>query len=227
MFDRREVLTALKKPSDRDRQRLVGPSNLSNACSYCLAKDMLGVPEGNKRYWVGAKFGSMIHAGMEELFRERGLVEQRVTVGEIPGYGVITGSCDLFVDNTVVDWKTTTREKLTFYRRAEADEPDDTELSKITEARATLARYFFQTNLYGLGMENAGHTVERVSVVFLCRDGKTDDDIWSASRPYDRDVALKVLDRASRLWEYLQEGNDIEALTSHPACYPCGVEGRV
>lgn len=172
----------------------------------------------------------MIHAGMEEVIRENypeARVEQRVTIGEIPGYGVVTGSCDLFMDETVTDWKTTTREKLTFYRRAEADEPEPTELSKITEARSTLARYFFQTNLYGLGWENAGHTVKTCTVTMICRDGKTDADIWSTSRPYDRDVALKVLDRASRLWSYIQEGNDIEALTSHPSCYVCGVEGRV
>lgn len=171
----------------------------------------------------------MIHAGMEEVIRENypeALVEERVTIGEIPGYGVITGSCDLFLDEEVTDWKTTTRDKLTFYRRAERDEPEPTELSKITEARSTLARYFFQTNLYGLGWENAGYTVERVSIVFLCRDGKEDKDIWSTSRPYDRDVALKVLDRASRLWSYIQEGNDIEALTSHSSCWPCSTEGR-
>lgn len=230
LIDTNSVLGLLKQETERDKQRLVGPSNLSNPCTFCLGKDMTGSPEPRSRYWMGAVVGTMMHADMERRVRERlpgALVEQRVTVGDIPGYGTIKGSCDLYLDGQVLDWKSTTRDKLTFYRRAYQEEPDPLEVTKISDARMTLARYWNQTHLYGLGMENAGLPVHTLTVAFLCRDGKEDRDVWSVSREYDRSIAEKVLTRASRLWEYLQDGGGIESLNSARGCYTCSTERRV
>lgn len=225
-----EVVDLLRIPLARDEQRLVGPSDLSNYCTYCLAKAMLKGSQNLQKYWLGARIGTAIHHEMETLVtqhRPETKPESRVTVGEIPGYGVITGTSDWLVGDDVRDFKTTTRDKLVWIKRAIQEEPDPSELSKITEARFKVETYWNQLSLYGLGVENAGEVVSTLTLIFICRDGKTSDDVWSKSLPYDRSRAEKVLDRAQRLWEYLSSGEDIEDLVSHESCYTCSVEGRM
>lgn len=228
-----ETLALWKTLSERDAQRKVGPSDLSDSCTYCLARKMLNLDEPDLGpYWLAPRVGTAVHSHHESLVRvdpahADDLVEQRVTVGEIPGYGVVKGSCDWFRGTDVRDLKTTTKEKLSYIKRALSLPPSQYEVTKVTQARDKMFRYFNQTMLYGLGMENAGRTVETCTIIFICRDGRNDDDMWATDpQDYDRSQAQALLDRASRLWEYLQEGNDLEELLSHPSCYPCSTGRR-
>ena len=226
MTARDDFLALWKAPSQRDVQVRVGPSDLSDPCGYCLGRAMLRTePSTQGRYWLAARLGTAIHAEHATLVKPPDLPEHRVHVGDIEGYGEVYGASDWVSGTEVRDLKTTERAKLAMYRIAESEPPDQHELSKVTEARYTLSRYFNQCMLYGLGCENEGHAIETVAIVFVCRDGKTDDDVWSTSRPYDRDVALTLLDRASKLWAYLQ-GNDVETLASNEHCWVCNREGR-
>lgn len=153
--------------------------------------------------------------------------EKRVYICTIEGYGEIWGTSDWLVTSDVRDFKTTTRDKLVFIKRAIEDEPDEFDLSKVVDARFKVAGYWNQGLLYGYGMEQLGHEVKTITLIFICRDGKTDDDIWASSIEYSREAAEKVIDRARRLWQYVSEGNDIEALRSAKGCYTCTTEGRV
>ena len=224
----REVaLGLLREETSRDKQRLVGASNLSNPCSRCLAEDMQGVPQERGEYYLGAVIGTAIHALLEERATDKpGLQpERRVTVGSIPGYGEIRSTSDLYVEelSATVDYKTTTRQKLTGYRDAVRLEPTDLDTDTIVRARLTIKQYLTQLNLYGLGMENAGYEVKTVNIVFICRDAKTEADVWVYSQPYDRALAQRALDRASKIWYALQQGKPVETFKSSEHCYRCQV----
>lgn len=226
---RQFTLGLLKEATERDKQVSIGASNLSNMCSRCLAEDMQGAGGDiyGGRFWLGAVIGTATHLLLESRTEpgKRYLPEQRVVVGEIPGYGVVKSTSDLFdkPSGTVVDYKTTTREKLKYIKRAVHDAPDEFEVTKVAQMRHKVSGYRNQGMLYGLGMENAGHTVNRVAFVFICRDGLNDDDVWEWPMPYDRDLALKVLDRGVRLWAWLSEGHTPDELSSAPHCWTCSM----
>ena len=102
------VKDILLRKTDRDQSRRVGPSNLSNECTRCLADDMLNAPREQGVYNMGAIVGTAIHAYLEERnLDELALREQSNTVGYIEGYGVIKGSTDLYLPNerAVLDFK--------------------------------------------------------------------------------------------------------------------------
>lgn len=231
----KDLLELLKVPLERDLQKLVGPSSLGNPCSYCLAQDMLGNNRDLGTYWMGARVGTCVHHELERLLlqhRPDDLSERRVRVGDVEGYGTIYGTVDWTVRWNVRDLKTTTKEKLKYLKMAILDEvatkpPTKTELSKVTDAKFKVAGYKNQLQQYAKGLENEGHEVRTVTLVFICRDGTNDEDVWDYTWDYDPNVADTVLDRASRLWYYLQSGEDPELLNSAPGCYPCSRDGRL
>ncbi len=219
----------LSRPTDRDQQVSIGASNLSNPCARCLAEQMLSGQESTlygTQYWLGAVIGTAVHAYLDERNTDpNALKERKVTIGEIPGYGVVRSTSDLFHKpaHCVVDWKTTVRDKLVYIKRALTEEQHDLEATKTAQMRHKVSGYVNQIMLYGLGMENEGETVERVALVFICRDGKGDADIWGWDTEYDREHALKVFDRGARLWAWLQEGHTPDELPSAYHCWPCSM----
>lgn len=222
-FSKADVLAIMKRPTERDQQVKVGASNISNMCTRCLAEDMSGGGEdGPQRYWMGAWHGTAMHERLEGLvphWNPEALPENRVVLGEIKGYGAVKSTSDLYVNGDVVDWKSTTRAKVVFNMRALETEPDSHEVTKVTEARHKVEGYRNQLMLYGLGMENAGHEVKNIVVVFICRDGLTDDDVHVYSEPYNRQRALDLMDRAQRVWDWLQAGNDPTEFEHHRWCF--------
>ena len=216
----------LLRKTDRDQSRRVGPSNLSNECTRCLADDMLNAPREQGVYNMGAIIGTAIHAYLEERnLDELALREQSNTVGYIEGYGTIKGTTDLYLPQygAILDWKTTTRDKLEKYKKADTYGPSKWDVEGVRIARKTIERYFRQTQLYALGMENAGYTPETLHIVFLCRDGQiVDRDVYALQpRPYNHDTAKYIFLRAQRLWQFLEWGGDPEELNSDDDCYYC------
>lgn len=222
------LLNLWKKPTARDRQAKIGASQFGSPCTYCVGEALLREAADNspRPYWLGASIGTAIHERIEKIAIADNpslMLETRVTIGTLPDYGEITSSLDFYDPEKywLIDWKTSSREKMKMYKFAQAVEPDPTEVSKVSEARFVLQKYLGQLMSYGLGLENAGMKVERASIVFIAREGKTDDDIWSIDMDYDRDYALKVWDRLARLWDYLRNGGDLESLPQHIHCYTC------
>lgn len=222
------LLDLLKRPTERDKQVKVGASNFSQPCPRCLAEQLLSKePDTSDRpYWAGAVLGTATHAYIESRVREffpDWMPEKRLTLGELPGYGVIKSTSDLYVPEfkLAVDWKTTTKAKLVFIKEALKNEPNEFEISDIAQARYKVVSYLNQLMSYGRGMVLAGYPVEWVGLGFVCRDAVGDKDIWAHVVPYDAEQADHVWDRLERLWAWLQAGNDPDTLPSAPGCYRC------
>ena len=221
------VYNVLHRSTDRDKQRKVGSSDLSDPCTYCLAEKMLGIAPPDSPWDMGEVIGTAIHAYLEERNLDaHALKEQHVTIGKIPGYGTVGSTTDLFlerVDNgRVVDFKTTDLSKLKFIKRAWQDEPSDYDLSSVVSARAKINRYLNQVHLYALGVQNMGYEVHGLSLAFIPRDGKQlKRDLWSIDIDYDPERACKVWDRSVRLWQWLEAGNDYHQLPQHEGCLVC------
>ena len=113
------------------------------------------------------------------------------------------------------------------YRKAYETEEAEHEFATLTSARFTMHKYFGQLISYARGLHLAGINVQRMSMVFIPRDGKKLSDIQAFDFWYDQGYADRVWERLEALWQYIAEGGDVTQLTSAPGCFPCEVSGRV
>jgi len=213
----------LKTPSERDLQTRVGASDLSNQCTRCLADALLALKSDAMQsdFWLAPRIGTGIHLLIEQRAPEHGAIgEHRVVLGELPGYGPVKSTLDLYItdENMVVDAKSTTRKKLAAYKRVLLE--DDPSESLIPH-RLTVNTYLNQLMLYGKGAQDEGYTVESVGILFICRDGAADNDVWGWPVPFDRQRADAVWARAANLWAWLDLGHDPDELNRAPGCYTC------
>lgn len=223
---KRLIIDLLKTPSERDKQAKVGASNISQPCDYCLGRALQGGPAEPNRFWLGARIGSAIHAALEaeeekHIDRPRSyhfealegaLIEQKIHLGYVEGYGNISSKPDLALVKHchLLDHKTTSKAKLKNYK-----------LSGVPKA------YIYQTMLYAWGLNKQGVRIDRVSLVFICRDGSTDDDIWVYSTDYDESLAERAWARLEGIWNFLQSGGSVGQLESDEDCFTCNFSGRI
>lgn len=228
------TLDVLKEPTERDKQIKIGASNASRLCDRCLADDMLGVRHGASRWWMGAVVGTAIHNYLEErLNTHEGLrakypdvmTEHKMVIGSIKDYGEIKSTSDIYFPSRslVVDWKTTSEKHWDHIQTACEQPPAPFDSNKLLSTREKIFGYENQLMMYGLGYENQGFEVDTCSLVFIRRDGLEDDDIYVYSLPYNRDRALALVDRAQRLWAWLQR-NSPDELDSSPNCWYCNTQ---
>ena len=201
----REMLSA---ESERDKQRLVGPSSLG-ACAYCLGLDMLGLKEQSFGWYP--RLGTAFHYWAEHHNNIPGAItEQKVTVGEIEGYGIIKGTMDLYLPHrsTIVDYKL---------------------VGKNTRQAAMVngpsIQYRSQQHLYCKGAIAAGYKVKKFAIAYIPRDSASLKDMYVYTENYSPRFAAKVLDRAQKVWNYSSSGR-VEELPSDSECYTCQREGR-
>lgn len=129
-----ELLTA---PTARDEQELIGASNLSNGCAFCLASNFMGddreTPAG-KRAWGGRVNGTAVHGLLERRIKQGqaefaagkktalaniaarhpgAMVEVHQKLGHIDGYGDVGTTPDLVLvdEQHLIDWKGTDDKK--------------------------------------------------------------------------------------------------------------------
>lgn len=201
----------------RSLQTRLGPSEIGNACDRCLIHMLAGTPTVPE---VGAPWlpyvGTAVHEQLELAITRHMLdqldtgtadvgewiTEGKVTVGEVNGVP-ITGHSDLFhvPTGTVIDHKivgTTTLRKL----RA-----DCTGISLT---------YVRQSQLYARGWVAAGFHVSAVAVDFYPRNGLTiaQGRTWTA--PYDEQVALDALARATRFDQWIRALGAEQVLAAAP-----------
>lgn len=198
----------LSAESERDKQRLVGPSSLGG-CAYCLGKDMLGEKEQSFGWYP--RLGTAFHYWAEHHCTIPGAVtEQKVTVGEIEGYGIIRGTLDLYLPHrkTIVDYKL---------------------VGKNTRQNAMLdgpsKQYRGQQHCYGKGATAAGYEVEKIAIAYIPRDSHTLRDMHVHIEDYNPLLADRTLDRARRVWKAVSSGR-VEEIPSDADCYNCIREGR-
>jgi hypothetical protein len=262
------VVATITRPSQRDKQRAPGPSDLASKCDVCVARKIatsLGLGDfSSDNFSLKAWNGTAVHEKLEkEMKFVHSHVEQEIAVdiADIPGVGKVVGHVDLYLPQkkTLVDFKTTDMEKLRRYKtqagpsaytmnltakqRAELailkdqdragmlTEEDTSRLEILTHLanRATSGvpeEYMGQTMLYAYGLRASGREVEHAALAFIPRDSNNVADVWIASCPYREDVAIAVMNRASRLAGIVRRGA-IRELEPHPQCFPCVIRPRL
>lgn len=168
--------------------------------------------EHTEDFGLGAWLGTGTHSHIENTFEVEGaFFEKRLTIGELVGYGTITGSCDFFLDGHVVDWKNPGKFSYDSMRLESLEKPN--QIPKTV--------YRIQQHLYGLGWENEGHKVKTVS---LCVIPKLHNDVGKIMfyhETYKRKVALAALARLEKIWQFVQEGKLYELPSDGDDCYRC------
>ena len=229
------VRSLLAVPSERDKQRTIGASSFGSACDYCVAQDLVN-GGGENEYALATSIGTAIHSHLEmleEQHLENPIIEQKIVLGELDGYGLITSKPDLVLpvpgtdDWHLLDWKSSQLKKLKDYRKAYETEEAEHEFATLTSARFTMHKYLGQLMSYGRGLHLAGINVQRMSMVFIPRDGKKLSDIQAFDFWYDQEYADRVWERLEALWQYVAGGGEVSDLSSAPGCFPCEVSGRV
>ena len=227
IYDR--IIKELTKPSERDKQRKVGPSELGDLCERCLAEKLLGIHQDEKTHPLAPMIGTAFDLYLENVIGLKDyLKETKVTVGTIEGYGDIHGTADGFDTETghVVDYKVLSKKKIKAFSSATfLDEERNPEFYSDSMTEGQLKKYYYQMMLYGLGLENAGYEVNHVSLVLFPRDC-TVESVMAASHElcfkYNRKAALAVLERANQIFKWANENRDnLGELGSHPGCYYC------
>ena len=217
-----------RQETARDKQRKVGASQISDPCTYHLAMAMVLTGDSSSKYWLGAKIGTAVHMLLEDAVEksdrtllpelEGAIVEKKIRLGEIEGYGVISSKPDLMLpaENHLIDWKTSTRKKSAKLQKfVDGSAPND------AESEYTILKYMAQTQLYAWGMMQEGTKVDNLSLVFINRDGTMESDVWAHTFPYDEGFAVSLWKRLEALWGAIQAGAELDDFDRHAHCFRC------
>lgn len=71
-----KILRELSRPSARDRQRKVGPSELGDLCERCLAEKLLGVHDEERSHALAPMIGTAFHAYLESIVDLEGYLKE-------------------------------------------------------------------------------------------------------------------------------------------------------
>lgn len=203
---RQRVIQEITRPTARDGQSRVGPSEIGNPCDRCLGRGLVDQrPE--QEFSLYPWLGTGNHFYMEhETFKDQEH-ELRLDVGEVRGYGTIKGSTDMYddVEEAVVDWKFVGAKKIKDYK-----------------VNGVPMQYRFQAQLYARGCERQGKPIEKLAIVFIPRDSGNVKEIFVHEEVYNPDMALAALERASQIYEFLLE-NDMQwnKLEEGDSCFQC------
>lgn len=197
-------------------------------CQRCLGEHLAGTFQDDRGGTPLAPFiGTAFHAHVERLAAGYDfLLERRVHVGTIDGYGDITGTVDAYdpEHGHVLDWKVLGKKKITGFKAAASFTPDGGFRDTGSRYSTQLRQYYHQQQLYGLGLSNDGWPVSRLSLLLVPRDCTIEtfeNDVHEITFAYNSEVAGAVFDRAASIYKWITDGGDTEALASDPECYYC------
>jgi hypothetical protein len=172
-----------------------------------------------KGFGYAAHIGTMCHYWLEHnLLLGEGYTqhhEEKVYVGEVPGYGKISGSCDLYVPQlaTTFDWKFPGKWSYDKLKLA------------LAKGGAPSSQYRYQQQAYAHGQALLGRPIESCVIVFFPRHSNNLGDVIMYQESYQPEMVTAVFDRLETLWEWVEAGelNEIESDTD---CYTCSTYGR-
>lgn len=202
----------------RTQQTTIGPSGIGDPCDKCLTRALAGMrPTEEARIPWYPTIGVAMHEMLEAAMGSGGrwIPEQRVRVGELGGRAVY-GNVDLYDRElqTVVDYKIIGKSVRDKARRG-----------VISKA------YFYQQQLYGIGLEDAGWPVHEVGLLLLPRDYMdVERKALFLSAPYDPRMGKMALERAQTIINTIKELPEKEIIKyindqlSDPDCYNCSRE---
>lgn len=197
----------------RTQQRHLGPSQIGDPCTKCLAAKILGVHDRGPfdDPWC-AILGTATHSWLEKAAKKDNRNNNAAWCTEVrvfPDDDLLPagGKADVYQDTTgtVIDHKIVGAPMLKKYK---AGGPGLT--------------YRRQAHLYGLGFAKTGVAVNTVAIAFWLRGGRlTDLYVWT--EPYDETIALATLDRYRTLRELCETGGVaiVGSLPSDPGCFTC------
>lgn len=224
------TLSLLQSESDRDRQKKVGASEISNPCTKHLALRLAQEKLPPSKYWLGGKIGTAVHGLLEDAVEENrdvevltnAKVEQKILLGELQDYGIVSSKPDLALVDAehLIDWKTSTRAKTKKIQQWIDGKQD-------AGTTYTMQKYIGQTQLYAWGLNNAGTPIDGISLVFINRDGTNEVDVLEYTFEYDESIAVALWTRLENLWEELRNGSHPESYPGHAECFNCSVNGLV
>ena len=223
------ALGLLNSETDRDKQYKVGASNIANPCTKHLAMDLAGIPQPKSKYWLGAKIGTAVHKAIEDEIpnsKEEELqnvaVEEKIILGELPDYGVVSSRPDLALIDSghLIDWKTSTRPKTKKIDAWIHGKPD-------AGTEYTMKKYIGQSQLYAWGLNNSGIEIDGISLVFINRDGTSSEDVLEYTYDYDEGIAVALWTRLENIWAELQDGVHPESYRGDANCFNCSVTNLV
>lgn len=197
---------------ERSLQTAIGPSEIGDPCTRCLARKVLGIPESPSDPWCRI-IGTAGHGWLDEAAakwnvrhdRARYWPEKRVYPHDdaLP----VGGSADLYdadlkcvIDHKIVGPST----------------------MKRVRAKGSSETYNAQRHLYGLGYSNAGVPVEHVAIAYWPRSG-TLSQLHVDVVPYDPAVARAAIDRYQTIKATVTAIGPLilDQLSSDPDCYEC------
>lgn len=204
---RDRVIQEITRPTDRDKQRKVGPSEIGNPCTQCLGRALAG-ERREQDFSLYPWIGTAVHYYMEDNTFPEAEHELRLYVGDIEGYGSISGTTDMYdpEEKAAVDWKIVGLKNLKKYRASGVSE-----------------QYRFQAMLYGLGLHIAGKPIEKIAIVFIPRDSGNVKDIWVHEEEWQEEMALAALERAQAIYNHVKVHGWRE-LESDDDCFPCNMD---
>ena len=231
------ALQIVGAPTDRDRRRHVGSSEIGEVCERCLADKIRGTYEDKR---AGTPLAPLLGTAFHLLAQQRLsgspegragliLVEKRVDVAQIDGYGPIRGTVDLFdiERREVIDWKVLSKSRIAGISAVVHNRLDGSVLMDRDKIIwETAWKYYAQMMLYGYALERDGYEVRQASLLMIPRDAST-DVLPGAARTlvfqYRRAVAEAVLGRFGELVARVrgEENNGAGAYESSPGCYRC------
>lgn len=174
--------------STRSMQKAIGPSEIGGCRRRAWHRINHTPNQNDDTLSMAAWMGTAIHAALErrlkriDPFGERFLLEQSVGVSDLVGHV----DCYDGDNREVIDWKTTTKRKLSSF-------PSEQQR--------------WQVQVYGYLMNANGHPVETVTLVGIPRDGN-ELDVKIHSEPYDRAIAEEALAWLGEIGEWDQEHDD-------------------
>lgn len=202
------VVAQITQGTERDKQRRAGPSNISNPCPRCVGQSLAGAPD-DRDFSLYPWLGTAVHEYLEHHTFPESDHELKLYVGDVPGYGEIKGTTDMYWQDPetglwyVVDWKIVGLKKIKTYR-----------------VNGPPQQYRYQANLYGNGLAHAGKPVDRIAICFIPRDSGNVNDIFVFEEEFQPELAEAALHRAGLIYEIVQtEG--WEGLPSDDDCYQC------
>lgn len=181
-----DAIIGYERNRPRSQQKAIGPSEAGAACARRLAFQMAEVPAVNTGGDpLPSIIGTSMHRTMDEVMqwvnetigRGKWLTETKIQ-------DPIRGTCDLFDTERgiVLDWKfpgpTPFKKYKDLVGRGEPPSPE----------------YDAQLDLYGLGFENLGYTVNFVGDMFIPRAGRLRDAVLYF-REYSSEHAREVAKR--------------------------------
>lgn len=192
-----EVIEWVNFDSPRSKQVVLGCSEAGNACDRRVAMRMANVKQTNFADPLKANMGTAFHEWLDSgmvKFQIAHDLKRWVTETEVWAAPYLKGHVDLYdtLLRLVLDWKTTSADNIRKWRK-----------------EGIPADYLVQIMLYGKGMINAGHEVDRVGLIGINRQG-TLKDILVLTVPYDEQVVTDALGRVKRLGRFMID-RDVEA----------------